>query len=189
MSHTTRKPHQEETNGKDYHFVSIEEFEILIKMVSSPSLSYQYHLKVNKLKTSSKTVIQVSTIRYFTHFNRFLLCPPPRLGGDVLFLVLSLSAWSSASLMSSLSSSDSLEHENFLIIWNFTFKLKPCLGHIKARQVQNLVTLAIQVQINLETTKIFILIFKHSTVLYITFRLVLFIDHLNILQSFANWSP
>ena len=31
VSHTTRKPRSNEINGKDYHFVSIEKFNILIK--------------------------------------------------------------------------------------------------------------------------------------------------------------
>jgi hypothetical protein len=33
ISHTTRKPHKEETAGKDYHFVTEEKFEMDIKMV------------------------------------------------------------------------------------------------------------------------------------------------------------
>ena len=31
ISHTTRKPRPNEINGKDYHFVSIEKFNSLIK--------------------------------------------------------------------------------------------------------------------------------------------------------------
>jgi len=31
VSHTTRKPRSNEINGKDYHFVSIEKFNIIIK--------------------------------------------------------------------------------------------------------------------------------------------------------------
>ena len=31
ISHTTRKPRQNETNGKEYHFVSRAEFEALIE--------------------------------------------------------------------------------------------------------------------------------------------------------------
>ena len=33
VSHTTRKPHKEETAGKDYHFVTEEKLEMDIKMV------------------------------------------------------------------------------------------------------------------------------------------------------------
>ena len=31
ISHTTRKPRQSEINGKDYHFVTSEEFNVLVK--------------------------------------------------------------------------------------------------------------------------------------------------------------
>lgn len=33
ISHTTRRPHKEETAGKDYQFVTEEKFEMDIKMV------------------------------------------------------------------------------------------------------------------------------------------------------------
>ena len=34
VTHTTRKPHKEETTGKDYHFVDLEKFEFDIRWVS-----------------------------------------------------------------------------------------------------------------------------------------------------------
>ena len=34
VSHSTRKPHPEETAGKDYHFVTLDKFEMDIKMVN-----------------------------------------------------------------------------------------------------------------------------------------------------------
>ena len=33
ISHTTRKPRPNEINGKDYHFVSTEEFNTLVKKI------------------------------------------------------------------------------------------------------------------------------------------------------------
>ena len=34
ISHTTRKPRPNEINGKDYHFISREEFENLVKKIT-----------------------------------------------------------------------------------------------------------------------------------------------------------
>ena len=35
ISHTTRKPRPHEIDGKDYHFVSADEFNLLVKAVAS----------------------------------------------------------------------------------------------------------------------------------------------------------
>ena len=42
VSHTTRKPYPEETDGKDYHFVSIDQFENDVKMGKFLQ-TYSYH--------------------------------------------------------------------------------------------------------------------------------------------------
>ena len=38
ISHTTKKPNPEETPGKDYHFVNIDQFEQAVKMVRKTKL-------------------------------------------------------------------------------------------------------------------------------------------------------
>ena len=56
ISYTTRKPRPNEVNGKDYHFVSIEEFKKLIKEESF----FEYALIFNNYYgTLKKTVIDL----------------------------------------------------------------------------------------------------------------------------------
>lgn len=38
VTHTTRKPHKDETPGKDYRFVDLEKFEFDIRWVSEKSV-------------------------------------------------------------------------------------------------------------------------------------------------------
>jgi len=55
ISHTTRKPRPNEINGKDYHFVSIEEFDALVKKNSF----FEYaNIFDNYYGTDKKTVIK-----------------------------------------------------------------------------------------------------------------------------------
>ena len=55
ISHTTRKPRPNEINGKDYHFVSIEEFNALVKKNSF----FEYaNIFDNYYGTDKKTVIK-----------------------------------------------------------------------------------------------------------------------------------
>jgi len=91
ISHTTRKPRPNEINGKDYHFVSLEEFNTLIKKNDFYEYAeifdnyYGTHKKtVNKLLSQQKDVLfdidwqgtqQLKKIKHLNIVTIFILPP------------------------------------------------------------------------------------------------------------------